>query len=258
MQDLDFQQIAEAIQDAVAKNIPLSLSVQNGGWTCLHTRFVAIQDEHILVEPPITPDGAPYEFVPADKVALSFKLKHHKYLSHARVAGQARYTFDDGEPMPVLSLCYPPHMQRLQRRSFARVSVPAGKIVRVSFWPGGQEAEPTGPSDNTPLWSGIVQDISAGGMRALVHDDEPPAVEIGQTIGLHISFGPGESSICCDAQFRHCDQESGQPNPTWSLGFQFVGLAATPEGMKTMRQIGKKMSEFSRVERHGRRQRTTA
>lgn len=250
MQDLSTQQINEAIRDSVAKHIPLGLSIQTDAWLRMHSRFLAISEEHILVEMPSADDGAPHEFVPAEKVALSFKLKHHKYLSQARVAGQRQLKLPDGTCIPTLSLCWPMHMQRLQRRSFARVAVPPGKVVRVSFWTGGRDAEPTGPSDPRSVWSGQVVDLSAGGFQAIITAEVPELVT-GQPIGVRIVFGPGEASVYADAQFRHKQPEDAGV----SFGFQFVGLAHTEQGRENLRLISRKMSEFSRSTRSGNRPR---
>lgn len=240
MQDLNIRQINEAILGAVERHIPLSLSVQADDWVNLHSRFVAVRDEHLLLELPLLEDGTPHEFAPAQKVALSFKLKHHKYLSNARVVRIDSWTQEDGTEVAVLSSCFPMQMQRLQRRSFTRVAVPAGRIVRASFWAGKKDSEPAGAGDR-PVWAGKVLDLSAGGFQMLL--PEEPTLNEGESVGVRLAFGPGETSIYCDAQFRHiCRQDDG----LWSLGFQFIGLAQTEEGREVLRHIGRKMSEFTR------------
>jgi hypothetical protein len=248
MQDLNIRQISDSLHDAVGRHIPLNLSVQTDNWVNLHSRFLAVRDDKLLVELPVLDDGAPHEFVPAEKVALSFKLKHHKYLSSARVAGLDTWTLDDGTDISVLSLCFPMQMQRLQRRSFTRVEVPPGRVVRVSFWPGDKDTEPASPGDSTPVWSGRVMDLSAGGFQAILH--EPTTLPEGQTVGVRLAFGPGETSIYCDAQYRHgCKQE----DDTWSLGFQFIGLAQTEAGREVLRTIGRKMNEFAKFSARSKR-----
>ncbi|MBN1553323.1 MAG: PilZ domain-containing protein, partial [Phycisphaerae bacterium] len=204
MQELNIQQISESLNDAVERHIPLSLSVQTDGWINLHSRFLEVRDDKLLVELPVLDDGVPHEFVPAEKVALSFKLKHHKYLSCARVAGLDTWKLEDGTNVSVLSLCYPMQMQRLQRRSFTRVEVPEGRIVRVSFWLGDKDSEPSGSSQSSPVWSGKVADLSAGGFQAVLHEQTP--LQEGDTVGIRLAFGPGETSVYCDAQFRHSCQ----------------------------------------------------
>lgn len=241
MQDMNIGQITEALRDAVERHIPLSLSVQTDGWVNLHSRFLALRSDKVLVELPLSDKGTPHEFVPAEKVAMSFKLKHHKYLGAARVFGLDTWTLEDGTPLSVLSLCFPMQMQRLQRRSFTRVEVPPGRIVRVSFWPGDKNSEPTRPDSETPVWSGKVVDLSAGGFQAVL--PESTSLQEGQTVGVRLAFGPGEASIYSDAQFRHGGQ---LPNGSWSLGFQFIGLAQTEAGREALRILGRKMNEFSK------------
>ena len=241
MQDLNIRQIDESLRDAVGRHIPLSLSVQTDNWVNLHSRFLAVRDDKVLVELPVLDGGVPHEFIPAEKVALSFKLKHHKYISSARVAGMDTWKLDDGTDLTVLSLCFPMQMQRLQRRSFTRVEVPAGRVVRVSFWPGDKDSEPASHSDAVPVWSGRVLDLSAGGFQAVLH--EGTSLAEGQTVGVRLAFGPGETSVYCDAQFRHgCRQQ----DESWSLGFQFIGLAQTEAGRDVLRVLGRKMNEFAK------------
>ncbi len=243
MQQLRIQQINEAVTDAVERHIPLNLSVSSEGWANLHSRFLAVRDEHLLVElPSPAPGGNAHEFVPAEKVALSFKLKHHKYLSNTRVAGIEPWTLEDGTETASLALCFPTQMQRLQRRSFTRVAVPEGRVVRVTFWSGEKDVEPSGPSP-VPVWSGRVVDLSAGGFQAILSCDEAPTLCEGDSVGVRIAFGPGEASIYCNAQYRHCRQ---QEDRRFSAGFQFIGLTQTDEGRDLLRTIGRKMNEFVR------------
>ncbi len=244
MQELNIRQIDEAITQAVEKHIPLTVSINEGGWVNLHSRFMSICEKHIMIEPPAMPDGENYEFTMAEKIALSFKLKHHKYLSSARVAGLQDVVLEDGAAGKGLALCFPMHMQRVQRRSFTRVNVPEGRIVRVSFWPGDKDSEPTA-TDDRPVWSGSVLDLSAGGFRCVVTGDKPPFLEVGQPVGIRLGFGPGQGSLYSDAQFRHCDTSGHK----FSLGFQFLGLAHTAEGREVLRTIGQKMCEFARASR---------
>ncbi len=242
MQELNMRQIDDAITLAVRKHIPLTLSINNGGWVNFHSRFIAIQDTHVLLEPPYTNGEESHEFSPAEKVSFSFKLKHHKYLSDARMAGLQEITLEDGSAGKALALCFPMRMQRVQRRSFTRIAVPPGRIVRVSFWAGDKDNEPTSPTDGRPVWSGSVIDLSAGGFCCTVTGDKVPFLKEGQYVGVRIGFGPGQESIYSDAHFRHCDT-SGQKN---SLGFQFLGLAHTADGREVLRTIGQKMCQFAK------------
>ncbi len=252
MQELDIQQIEESLDAAVDKGIPLTLTTDSDGWKNLHSRFIDIRNDHLLVEPGVDRQGTPQEFVPAERIALSFKLKHHKYLASARIVGITQYLLDDGTQIPVLALCYPTHMHRVQRRVFSRVDVPAGRIVRVSFWQGDAQNEPTGSSSDFPVWSGQVKDLSAGGFRAVLNDGQSLQIEPGDRVGVRIIFGTGEESVYADAQFRHIDDAGNAASEKVGLGFQFLGLPHTNEGRETLKQIAHKVSEFSRAEARAR------
>ncbi|MCD4824272.1 MAG: PilZ domain-containing protein [Phycisphaerae bacterium] len=255
MQELDIQQIGKAIDEATERFIPLSISIESGGWQNLHSRFVAIRDEHILVELPQGNGHGPHEFVPAEKISLSFKLKHYKYLCDVRLAGITSFRFEDGPEMPVLSLCFPTHMHRLQRRNFTRVGIPPGRIVRASVWPGGRQCEPAGINDDTLVFSGTVKDISAGGFQVIVSLEQVPEWEIGHLVGVRIAFGMGEESLFANAQFRHCDP--CRDGMKFSLGFQFIGLGHSEEGRDTLALLGQKIREFSGQRQHNKYHRIT-
>lgn len=247
MQELDIRQIEESLEAAVDKCIPLTLATDHDGWKNLHSRFIDIRNDHLLIEPGTDRQGRPQEFVPAERIALSFKLKHHKYLASARIVGITQYTLDDGTQIPVLALCFPTHMQRVQRRVFSRVDVPAGKIVRVSFWQGNAENEPTGSVADYPVWAGQVKDLSAGGFRAILTDGGDLGIEPGDRVGVRISFGAGTETVYADAQFRHVDDAGNAASAAVGLGFQFLGLPHTPKGRETLKLIAQKVTEFGRA-----------
>lgn len=237
MQELPFRQIDEAIRGAVDKQIPLSVAYFADRWFTLHSRFQALDGEHILLSIPIDQDDRPHAFQPADKVGLNFKLKHHKYTGSSRVAGLV-----DVQGQQHLAVCFPTHMHRLQRRSFTRVEVPAGRIVRVSVWQGSSKTEPAGQGSDVLVLSGAVLDFSAGGFRVQLSGNQQPPWLTGQPVGVRMLFGPGEKRIVADAVFRHVQQE---PESGVSLGFQFVGLAQTSPGRDALRIISQKMGEFA-------------
>ena len=64
--------------------------------------------------------------------------------------------------------------------------------MRISFWLGGQDSEPVGTTPDRPVWSGRITDISAGGFQTLVTSDVAMAIDLGDTVGLRITFGAGE------------------------------------------------------------------
>jgi hypothetical protein len=206
---------------------------------------VDLRDGHLWLDYPLPDAGegqAPLAFSPADKIGISFKLKHHKHIFTGIVVGETTLPPQEGYSGRVMLVCSPTKMHRMQRRAFLRVDVPSNRVVRVAFWLGGQDAEPTKSNPERPVWFGRVTNISAGGFQATCDDDGPKLLESGETVGVRISFGAADETVRADAQFRHLVQEAGQSH----VGFQFVGLAQTSEGRRALQMIGNKTAQFHR------------
>ncbi len=241
IRDLSGAQIDEAVTGAAERRVPVTLTIRSEvGWRILHSRCLALREGHLLIEMPRAEGGPPHDFKAADRVGASFKLKHHKHIFSATVAGTEKLRLDDGAEAQVLSLCSPTRMKRLQRRAFTRAAVPAGRIVRASFWTGGLEAEPRRSSAEFPVWPAKVVNISAGGVQVSCEPAVARMLDPGETVGMHISFGVGEDAVSCDAQFRHVENVQGEA----LLGFQFVGLEQTPQGREAMQQISSWTARF--------------
>lgn len=246
LQELNTRRIDEVLEEAAQRNVPATITVRLGeSWANFHSRMIQISPERLLVQLPMPHENQPpHEFSPAERIGVSFKLKHHKHIFQATVAGVVQMTLDDGSTVPVLSLCLPTRMQRLQRRAYLRVDVPANRIVRASFWLGGRAAEPAGATPEQPVWSGLVTNISAGGFQLVAENGAAQTIEPGFTVGVRLSFGAARDSVYADAQFRHAE-----PGPGGSdlLGFQFMGLDQTPEGRQSLRVISENVGEFQRA-----------
>jgi c-di-GMP-binding flagellar brake protein YcgR len=249
LQYLDNRQIDEVIRAAVQRQVPLSITVQQaGGWATLHSRMVDVRDGHLwLGYPQVDAGQTPMEFSPADKIGISFKLKHHKHIFTGIVAGEAAVPAEEGLSERIIVVCSPTRMHRMQRRSFLRVDVPPNRVVRVAFWLGGQDAEPTKSNPDRPVWFGRVTNLSAGGFQASCGDEGPSLLDSGETVGVRISFGAAEETVRADAQFRHVVEADGQAH----VGFQFVGLAQSSEGRRALQMIGNKTAQFHREQAAG-------
>jgi hypothetical protein len=242
LQDMDINQINEAIVLAAQRQIPATVTIPSGKtWITMHTRIIATRTPHIRIELP-RPDegGEPHEFSPAEKIGLSFKLKHHKHVCSVTVASKEQFSLDDGTIIPTLNVCWPTKMQRLQRRAYFRADVPPGQVVRASFWLGGRAAEPAGGCPERPVWSGRVTNLSAGGFQLNTATDLGEELEVGDAIGVRVSFGAARETIYADAQFRHVEK-SGEE---FVMGFQFAGLGQTEEGRRALDIISQKVSQY--------------
>ena len=243
LQELQSSQVLQTITAAAERRIPVTITVRTGNrWLNLHSRLVRLCGEHFWLEYPEAGDQAhAHQFSPAEKLGLSFKLKHHKYLFAVTVAGTEQIDTEDGQAIKVLSVCWPSRMQRLQRRAFYRADVPNGRIVRASFWPGGREAEPPRACSESPVFSGNVTNISAGGFQMRTSAEAADMLDTDFVVGVRLSFGAGrEVTAYADAQFRHVEPDGRKV----LIGFQFVGLAQTPEGREALQLITNCVTEF--------------
>ncbi len=255
LRDLDSRQIDQAIKDAVERRIPAALTVRRDRrWVTLHAQFLAQRQRHLLLELPGSPEGSKPPFEPGDKVGLTFKLKHHKHICSVTVAATQQVRFDDGRELPVLSVCFPPRMQRLQRRAFERVDVPANRVVRASFWLGTHQDEPTSSGADRCVWVGRVVNLSAGGFRLLADAPTAEALDVGDAIGVRLSFAVAEEAVYADAQIRHVETDAGSA----VLGFQFIGLDQTAEGKKAMELLAGKIAEYQRAADQASRRRSAS
>ena len=245
LRELDSEQIASALHEAIDRKVPVAVSARRDGrWISLHSRFVAEKENHIIIDTPVGEDGGePCEFSPAEKIGISFKLKHYKHVCTVTAAGLEQFALSDGTQTPALVLCWPTHMHRLQRRAYLRVDVPANRVVRVTFWLGGCEAEPAGRSQQQPVWSGTATNISAGGLQMLSSADVTEVLEVGDAVGMRLLFGLSGEVARCDAQLRHVEKAEGQA----LMGFQFLGLGHTRETQEALKVLIGQVRDFQRA-----------
>lgn len=245
LQELDPTQMSDALVGACDKHIPVTTMLRRAdSWLNLPSRFLAIDGASLIFEAPQSPPDSSVKAVsPDENVGVSFKYRHHKHLFNSVVLSILDYSGSEGDTKAMALQC-PTSMQRIQRRAFYRAVVPANRIVRVSFWFGGRDSEPTGATPEHPVWSGKVEDISAGGFEARTRDDVGLGLDVGDTVGLRMTFGLSAEAIYADAQFRHCKPTSEGA----LLGFQFIGLGQSAEGKNALRLITGKVSEYQRLE----------
>ena len=255
LQNLSIEQINEAVAAAVERSVPATITIRSSaGWIKLRSRAMAAKDGYLWVKAPTTdPDGQAYPLAPADKVGLSFKLKHYKHMCLLTVAGSSKLADEQGNSPSVLRLCLPSKMQRLQRRAYVRAEVPENRVVRASFWLGGIQSEPAGTRPDRPVWSGRVVDISAGGFRFCTEGRACEYLEIDDIVGVRLVFGAGRETIFVDAQFRHAEATSAGPDQPENLkallGFQFIGLSHSAEGREALKTISARVGEFHNQKR---------
>ena len=68
-------------------------------------------------------------------------------------------------------------------------------------------------------------------------------LEAGDAIGVRLIFGTDGDTVYSDATFRHAEIQGDQA----LLGFQFIGLAQTPEGRVALQLLSSKVAEFQKA-----------
>jgi hypothetical protein len=131
----------------------------------------------------------------------------------------------------------------LQRRAYERAAPPHGTIVPVRFWremPQGESAPET-----RVVRHGQLEDLSCGGIRIKVSDAQD--IAMGCTYRCVFAPRPGKPAVVLEGILRHREAaEHGRA----SLGFQFVGLETSVEGLRTLDRLARVVSHFQRS--HGR------
>ena len=239
----------QVLEDAVGHERPLVLTYNSDdGWRTFKAAFVSgpAGPSGILVKLEPAADGVVGNLpTPGDTLGGTFRLGHKKcmfstvLLSVQRQGeGQPRSGVDN-DGCPRWAIRRPEQLQQLQRRAYERAAPPKGSVIAVRFWRevvGGDAS-----TDTRNVRHGQLEDISAGGMRIKVAD--PKDMSLDRTYRCVFTPRPGKPSLVLDAVLRHREAvDQGRA----SLGFQFVGMEATPEGLRLLDRLVRIVNHFQR------------
>ena len=233
------------MESAVRKNIPVQASVKSVGWQNMPSRFISLDDTRIYIEMPECPAGKDLVFTPAESIDLQFKLNHFKHQAQTRIVGIETMETEDGFLKQVLCVCYPLHMQKIQRRKFTRVKVPAGQNPQANFIFGADSDS----TENISIFSGKVFNISAGGFQADLPLKALEKFGMSDTFRVQMFFDKFEPPVFVDAQYRHCCVSPRNEHQA-TVGFQFVGLTHSQNGREAIRAIDTKIREYQKLNRY--------
>lgn len=244
IEEMDAAYVMESVRQAAGKRVPATVTVRVGeGWANFRSRFLSADErQFVLAQPVDALTGQVGTLGVGDKVAVSFKLRHHKHMLSAAVGAVGVSAPAEQADPRALSVLMPPRMQRMQRRAFIRVTVPPGRIVRAAVWPGTCDAEPVEARPDRPVWCGQVTNLSAGGFQVRVARTCPDVLDAGDAVGVRIAFGVDGETVYADAGCRHALADGDDA----LLGFQFMALDQTPGGREALALIGTKTEEFAR------------
>ena len=217
------------------------------GWQTFKSKLLAdpYDGERLLIETPRAHgNGADITFTNGERFGVTFRRGHKKCMFASAIVSQGIGSFEVGEAeIPYIELQWPEMLQELQRRAYYRVS-PTGRAVRVRFWAGGVIARANAESDSqsSGVVTGILQDISAGGMRVCTTDVAPDDFTDGEPVGCAFTPKPRGETLILDAVFRHYQPTSGGA----SIGLQFVGFEATERGRDMLAKLARVVTDYQR------------
>ncbi len=167
-------------------------------------------------------------------VGITFRLSHKKCMFRSIVRSVSA-----GDESLVVTVAWPEGLQQLQRRVFERATPPPGMIVAVRFWRTDGNVETT--PESRDVRHGQLVDISAGGLR--IKTTDLTDVEVGASYKCVFSPRHGAAALMLDAVLRHREATEGGRA---SLGFHFLGLDATADGMSTLNRLARIVGQYKR------------
>lgn len=248
-QEVAGDQIRSLVQSSAERNTPIALTCRmDEAWRNYHSRFLGVRDGQLWVEYARASEGdPPPELTAGQLLGIAFKQRHHKYVFTARILAIA-----DFHPLPEvtirgLRLEWPTRMQKLQRRMFYRVTVPASQPIFAGLWRGTHDSV----METGTRIGGQVIDLSAGGVRVRLLENQAVPFQVGEALKIELrqrKDNVAGESIRADAIYRHtANDEFGV-----TVGLQLVGLTETAKGRATFNQLGQIIAAFQKNDRrHG-------
>jgi len=228
----------QALQLAQEKQFLLTVTNKNhnDNWQVFKSKILAMQPNRMTIS--LSPPGvadSPAEPSPGQEIALTFKKGYNKCLFTTRVISCGQFELEPGVTIPSITIYQPEQIEKIQRRTFERVEVPAGDRVIVSFCPCDA------PDDKH---HGQLINLSAGGLGVKVLLAEAPSWANDRQCLLSFVPLPGQEPIILHSRFRHITDTSHDGYALF--GFQFVGLELTEQGRGILHRIGRVTTVYER------------
>lgn len=248
LQDVSSKEISEAIELLTADSAPLSVTVRHQGrWVTFRTHAIASRLATFWVDMPRTDHmSTPYKFLQGEHVGVAFSAAHRKYVFQARVVGWEVYELDGSVNATALKLEPAGNMHKVERRLHSRLDPMTHEIARASLWLGGQEARPRHESVTAPVWAGRILNISKGGLMVRTSYEAAKYVDVGDILGLQVTFDGEEASALVDAQVRH----SAPDGEMALIGIQFVETEQASQDTAGIEAIRRRVAELEGRRRH--------
>lgn len=228
----------QILADAVRGERQLVLTHHSDeGWRTYKAAFVSGQPSvKDLLAKVTCPENGPGRKLPTSGAVLggTFRIGHKKCMFSTFLVSIQGKTGDS-----LWTIRWPEQLQQLQRRAYERAAPPNGAVVAVRFW--REAAGNNALLDTRNVRHGQLEDLSAGGLRIKVADSKD--VPLDQTYRCAFTPRPDKPSLVLDAILRH--REAADRGRA-SLGFQFVGMETTQEGLRLLDRLVRIVNHFQR------------
>jgi hypothetical protein len=234
------------LQTAINMKVPAIMSyLSRDKWHVAKILLTNLDGDRLSVESTISRKQRPINIRVDQPVGISFKHGHGKFVFDTTVkalepsVGPENQRNRGGK----IVLALPDKIEVVQRRNYFRVNVPETLNVKVLLWHrSGKHSHSNIKHDEVieihNCFQGRLMDISAGGAQAVVpsqNDAGKKSFKKGQFISMRFTPLPYEKPLMLSAQIRNILPTADEKNA--SLGLQFVGLEASPEGREILNRL---------------------
>jgi len=157
----------------------------------LPTKMLKSGEQSFFVERPVGPDG-PVDAVAGVQAVVTFSLPSRRFQVETTIRGRRQIEFAPGTRIDAIELSLPHRVSEIQRRADYRVPLWSAAPVIAQFEPlpvGGAHDD-----FSAEAYQAELQNISVGGVAALVDATTAPHLKAGQTFRMTFSL-PGREEV---------------------------------------------------------------
>jgi len=236
----------KVLQTAIDMKVPAIMSyLSKDKWHVAKVLLTNLDGDRLSVESTISRRQRPINIRVDQPVGVSFKYGYGKFVFDTTVKALEPSTDPETQRQRggTIVLAFPDKVEVIQRRNYFRVNVPESLKVKVLLWPRSGRKEQTNPKNDAAIEThnccqGRLMDISAGGAQIIVpsqNDAGQASFKKGQFVSMRFTPQPYETPLILNAQIRNILPTADEKNA--SLGLQFVGLEASPEGREILSRL---------------------
>jgi hypothetical protein len=236
----------KVLQTAIDMKVPVIMSyLSKDKWHVAKVLLTNLDGDRLAVESLVSRRQRPINIRVDQPVGISFKYGHGKFVFDTTVKALEPSTDPEAQRQRggIIVLAFPDKIEVIQRRNYFRVNVPESLKVKVLLWPRSGRREQADPKHDAVVEAhnccqGRLMDISAGGTQVIVpkqNDGGQASFKKGQFISIRFTPMPYETPLILNAQIRNILPTVDEQNS--SLGLQFVGLEASPEGREVLSRL---------------------